>query len=814
MNQLNFLKLLLKFFGFSLLCLPYYSHAHYPHDVSEFIALSPNFSTDETVFTAQKQASSVRPHVALVSRNGGNSWQHTPVGLDNISKITSAVVSPLYSIDQTVILTTASEGVYRSLDAGYSWTQANQGLNNLHLNNSAATVDNNGKVVLYVTGEQGGMYRSRNFGESWKEIIPVSTVISAFSISPGYSTDNTLLVSDGSGTLFISENQGNSFSALPLVTGVGRIQQIAFTPDYSLSGEVYIGSTTGLFYSSDRANSFTPVTAYTAGSVSGLAISPGYVDDLTLFVTNPAQGVYKTTDAGKSWTLHTIDKVLSGQTGNHYISIKLSDAYESDGIVFITMFEGLFRSDNGGVDWREQDPRPAGLIYDIALSPDFIYDRKILVSTYGGGLYLTDNAGQNWRSINVGLPELNTYQVAFSGGNGVTPAMLATQGNNLLTTDNNGANWVAKAITDSLPAGCIPSAFELSPDYTTDNTMYIGCRKDGLIRSQDAGTNWNVLISTEEMAGGSLVALQASPDFGLDNSFFLADSRGNIARSIDKGNNWKIIDNGLPKRYYGGSSIHVSPDYNNDKLLFAATGKGLFGSLNGGNGWGGIPDINSPVASGVIEAFGFSPDFSQDHTLLASVRGIGLFRSDDASLSWQQVGEGLQENGYQLSGFVFSPDFANDGVIIGYSHDHLLYSSDRGNSFVLFDIPYIRHDDNRKQSVTYNGHWELVDTVQANANSLHAINKAGRESMISFWGTGVSWIGMSGNNLGIADVFIDGNLQASVDLYGAQQFWQQTVFTVNNLPEGLHELKVVTTGKKNALSTDSWVVIDAFDVIR
>ncbi len=788
--------------------------AHYPHDVNEFIALSPDFSSDATLFVAQKQASSVRPHVALVSKTGGYTWQHLPAGLDNVSKITSAATSALFSVDRTVMIATAADGIYRSQDAGGSWQHANQGLNDLRLNDVVSGLDNNGNSIFYVSGQYGGLFRSTDLGISWSEIVPVNNVIKAFALSPDFSVDRTLLIADATGSLLISHNKGNSFSPVTLPEAGAEVTQIDFAPDFQNVGAIFVGTTTGLYFTDDIAAGFYPVESYPGYGVSGLAVSPSFSIDRTLFTTSPSQGVFKSTDAGQTWVLSTISKVLSGQTTHHYNNIELSDAFADDGVVFIAMFEGLFRSDNAGLDWAELDHRPAGLIYGIAISPDYKQDGKILVSTYGGGLYLSDDKGANWRSSNVGIPDVNTYQVRITGGNGIQPLLIATQGNYSMASYDNGGSWVATAITGVLPGDCIPSALDISPDYMNDQTMYLGCRKDGLIRTEDAGYSWSTSISADDMAGGSLVSVRFSPDFPVDRSIFLADSRGNFARSENNGISWRLITNGLSRRFYGGTEINISPGFSRDNFLLASTANGLYGSLTRGTGWGPLPDISSPVAYGVIEAAAFSPDFVQDKTILVSVRGEGLFRSVDASLSWQPVAGSLIENGHLLSGFVFSPDFKNDGVIIAYAHDHLFRSRNRGDTFELFDLPFIRHDDDRAQSVNFSGSWLSVDTELANASSLHTTKKSGDESILSFWGTGVSWIGMRADNLGIADVFLDGVKVASIDQYDAVQYWQQTLYSIKGLPEGMHEIRIVAKADKNPASSDNWTVIDAFDVYR
>ena len=131
--------------------------AHYPHDFFEFVELSPDYANDHTAFIASKQASSTRPVTVLVSRDSGATWEPGAKGMDNLGKITSVTVSPLFSTDQTVLVTTEGQGLYGSVDGGLSWNKFNDGFANLRLHGSAAGLDGQGAVTDYVTAAAGGV---------------------------------------------------------------------------------------------------------------------------------------------------------------------------------------------------------------------------------------------------------------------------------------------------------------------------------------------------------------------------------------------------------------------------------------------------------------------------------------------------------------------------------------------------------------------------------------------------------------------------------------------------------------------------------
>jgi len=82
---------------------------------------------------------------------------------------------------------------------------------------------------------------------------------------------------------------------------------------------------------------------------------------------------------------------------------------------------------------------------------------------------------------------------------------------------------------------------------------------------------------------------------------------------------------------------------------------------------------------------------------------------------------------------------------------------------------------------------------------------------LSFTGTGVRWLGLLNSNNGIARVSVDGVFKSEVDTYAASPALA-VVFTSEVLAPGAHTLTIEVTGTRNPASTDTWVIIDAFDV--
>jgi hypothetical protein len=88
----------------------------------------------------------------------------------------------------------------------------------------------------------------------------------------------------------------------------------------------------------------------------------------------------------------------------------------------------------------------------------------------------------------------------------------------------------------------------------------------------------------------------------------------------------------------------------------------------------------------------------------------------------------------------------------------------------------------------------------------------GAQATITFTGTGISWIGARGPQCGIARIFLDGAFVQDIDTYASTEGPQHTDFAASNLAPGTHTLTIQVKLETNPLSTDRWILIDAFDV--
>jgi len=113
-------------------------------------------------------------------------------------------------------------------------------------------------------------------------------------------------------------------------------------------------------------------------------------------------------------------------------------------------------------------------------------------------------------------------------------------------------------------------------------------------------------------------------------------------------------------------------------------------------------------------------------------------------------------------------------------------------------------------SVTLTGGWS-TNSLPANSGGSAVLSmEAGAQATFAFAGTSVSWIGYRDEWCGLADVFLDGALQTTVDTYAAPARAQAILYSASGLRDGRHTLTIQAKGAHSSASSGSWIWVDAF----
>jgi len=297
------------------------------------------------------------------SSDRGKSWDASSQGLEGTSAMNSisALVAdprnPGYLYLGTGNQTVGGEGVFKSTDAGGSWTHASSGLPALPGVSCLAIDPETGRLYAGVafwgaTGAQYGLYRSTKAEAGWN---PISVGLPRAKINAivfaGSGSSRTLLVgTEGSG-VYRSEDQGSTWK--PSSTGMpeeSRIRAIAVDAD----GVTYAaGYGAGVFVSRNGGRFWTAFAEGLSNNwVTSLVLDP--LDNRTMYVST-STGVFSISPAPDfSLAATRSEKLLSGGAGVWSINVaNVGSGTSRDAIgVNLEMPEGLRLLKSSGFGWN------------------------------------------------------------------------------------------------------------------------------------------------------------------------------------------------------------------------------------------------------------------------------------------------------------------------------------------------------------------------------------------------------------------------------------------------------------------------------
>jgi photosystem II stability/assembly factor-like uncharacterized protein len=811
--------------------------AHSPHDVIEALDISPTYDQDSTLFIV------IADHL-LKSIDGGFSWKELVQGLDNKYYFSSVVISPGFEIDQTVFVSSDGDGIYKSQDGGTSWDEINWGLDDLVISMLAISPEYASDEVVLATGVKGGLYKTSDGGESWYEVIDEGIKVTAIAFSSDLSWD-LIVVGDDEGQMWFSDDEGETWEKSYQIAEGGRVTAIAISEQVSKDGTIFVGTEQrGVFKTVDGGASFVELkgglSRYSLDledwrvnirppdhHVMSLALSPNYGRDGTIFASTWWKAVFKSDNGGKTWKKHDTGVTCDGQANTeayklpHFKHLRVSKTFEEDGTVFLGGFDGLFKSTDGGRTWAQLETLPLRLIKGMGVSPADKGEFSVTIATYGGGAYTTSDQGVTWAINNNGLKTTRLVDVTFSPAYGSDNTVFSGASTALLRSTDGADNWDRIELNKVENRGRpYPTFIVLSPNFATDQTLYFGTRVHGIFKSIDGGLNSSVIWTGMGKVINSLVM---SPDFITDGTLFASVRGEGVYKTEDWGETWQSANNGLmfietwrsaapPQICKKDVLLVISPNYKKDKTLFAgsARAEGLFKTTDGGASWQKLAGIGYGEDAHII-GMAISPNYENDEALVISVRGKGLFKTDNGGINFVEIGSDLIDNNYAIELIEFSTSYATDNTIYAASDEELFKSTDGGNTWEMITRP-VRYE-NMREVVRYEGEWRIANGDDFSASSVSHSDVAHNEAILNFVGTGISWIGTTSNDQGIAEVYVDGDYMADVDQFSDTRATMVKVYSITDLAYAPHTIIVEVTGTKNPKSTGYRIEIDAFDVL-
>jgi photosystem II stability/assembly factor-like uncharacterized protein len=326
-------------------------------------------------------------------------------------------------------------GVYRSADAGVTWTPARAGISAGNL--GAIAVDPRVPDRIYAGSRDwanSGVWRSQDRGLTWEFVTYFSEEVNAIAVDPLDS--QKIYVADTMG-LLESTDGGASYTEFPEVTNGAR--SLAVTP--GASSPVYVGTGQGLFRSSDAGLNWQPknngiplTSSFLPVAVTGLAVDPNA--PATVWAGTDGQGLIRSTNSAENWQVVAFAvntnpiRAIAVRPGNsNVLLVGVGKDYTTGDI---------YKSSNGGATWQLAW-RGAGWIGSIQYdprNPDWVYaatydHSATFTGPYNGvlrssGVLRSLDGGAHWFAFNASLYYPQVLDLAISDGS--EPLLLAATG--------------------------------------------------------------------------------------------------------------------------------------------------------------------------------------------------------------------------------------------------------------------------------------------------------------------------------------------------------------------------------------------------
>jgi photosystem II stability/assembly factor-like uncharacterized protein len=363
----------------------------------------------------------------------------------------------------------------------------------------------------------------------------------------------------------------------------GRVVAVAGVPGDSTT--FYFGAVNGgIWRTSDAGTVWTPIfEGQPVGSIGAIAVAPS--DSNTIYAgtgesdirsdLSSGKGVYKSTDAGATWTHIGLEDtrqisriVIDPQDANVVYVGALGHAYGPN------EQRGVYKSVDGGMHWTKVLDQGGEIgISDLAIcsrNPQILLagawnTRRPPWSTYapidgpGGGLYRSRDAGKTWSRLSGnGLPEGDWGRIGVD----VAPdgkrvyALIQAKKAGLYRSDDGGDTWTLEN-ADSRLTGRAWYFNSITIDPHDRDVIYIP--NVALYRSEDGGKT----ISIVRGAPGGDDYHQIWIDPRNPASMILGTDQGTSV-SLDRGKTWStwynqptaqlyhvITDNEFPYVVYG-----------------------------------------------------------------------------------------------------------------------------------------------------------------------------------------------------------------------------------------------------------------------
>ena len=379
----------------------------------------------------------------------------------------------------------------------------------------------------------------------------------------------------------------------------------------------YMGTTGGgVWKTADMGNTWENISDgyFKTGSVGAVAVSES--DANVIYVgmgehaprgvtTSYGDGVYKSTDAGRTWKKVGLDLT------RHISNIRIHPS--NPDIVYVAAQgalhgaapdRGVYKSVDGGQSWKktlyvDENTGCADLSMDMT-NPRILYAAmwdhrrlpwQVQSGGAGSGLYKSTDSGETWEKIQKNLPkELGKMGISVCRSNpekvyALVESDTEKEQGGLFVSYNSGKSW-DRISKDHRLVQRAWYYIEVFADPQNENIVYV-LNSPGL-KSIDGGKSWSNLSGTH----GDYHQLWINPN---NNKNMIVANDGGGAVTVNQGDTWTTqdnqptaqfyrvnADNQFPYRVYGGQQDNSSVVINSRNPFGGSIGEDNWTSSAGG----------------------------------------------------------------------------------------------------------------------------------------------------------------------------------------------------------------------------------------
>lgn len=381
----------------------------------------------------------------------------SPLGYEGGGRFTSIAFNP--ANPQVILIGSDVSGVFKSVDGGDSFSPKCEGLEEFAVADMDFFTEDSNHVVLLT---DNGIYLSSDQGERWEKKS------SAVRYNSRRLGDRLIVFHDG--MLWVATDSAGVFRIRP-TTGPWAPEEVSGLAGKQVSslalhrGVLYAGTSQGVYKL--RHGEWIPacdgldpgamrienVICHTSGRIylversmgvyawndakkawdhRGIGFIRQWTDrpqgfkavavhpsnpDILLLATYPETWpymLYKSTDAGRSWTVREKFEMnlkaseTSAKSLTDVEEIRFSPSEPSN--VFITDWTNVWRSDNEGESWKQvYKGLQNTVVNDIVFHP--LNESKLFLALSDNGLAASSDGGRTWNRRTVGLPDLSLIHI-------------------------------------------------------------------------------------------------------------------------------------------------------------------------------------------------------------------------------------------------------------------------------------------------------------------------------------------------------------------------------------------------------------------